>query len=190
MTTSKPDIKIPDRHLKWAEDGRIDYILDYAFMVPTDEALTWITELAKQHGRRILELGCGSGYWAHLLEMPPYRNVVIPVRKGNDEEFRKQHHTLIMEVDAEQAVKDFPGLLVLAIWPSYNEWLARALRHLESGNIVIVGVSDEEDLTSTYPTVGSPAAFRWLANKADRIGHIDMKWWFGLEERLIAWRIK
>ncbi|MFI6865707.1 hypothetical protein [Nocardia sp. NPDC050406] len=37
----------------------------YAYAVPAPETLEWVVEVSE--GRRVLEIGAGRGYWAHLL---------------------------------------------------------------------------------------------------------------------------
>lgn len=107
---------------------RDEAIARYGFAVPTDEALDLISAHSP-HG--VVELGAGTGYWAHLLavrgvdvvayDTEPAPSATNPWFAGTD-----PWHPLL--VGDQHTVEQHPERTLLLIWPTRGaDWAASAI---------------------------------------------------------------
>ena len=126
------------------EQKRTALIARYGFAIPTDQALEAISRCSPEG---VLEIGAGTGYWAHLLgqrgvdvqafDLEPAPSVQNrwfagtrpwhPVRRG-DHDVAGRH----------------PGRTLLIVWPTKNEiWAATAVeRYHDAGGDCLVYVGE------------------------------------------------
>jgi SAM-dependent methyltransferase len=142
----------------------------YAWAVPTGPAVDAIA----RHATRVLEVGCGSGYWAWLLAQrgidvlatdpapPPHRwhDVVI---RGADEAGRH------------------PDRALLLCWPPFGIDMAhRALAAYRGDMVVYVG----EWLAGS----AEPAFFALLASSFEPVEFVDLPQWAQRTDFLLVLR--
>lgn len=103
---------------------RYRFVNEYSFAIPCEEALTLIA----RHSSTIVEVGAGTGFWAHLLAM---KGVSIV---ATDPEPRKAFDVAYESLDAVRAVEAYPDRDVLCVWPSLGEsWAMRAAQAMAPG---------------------------------------------------------
>lgn len=102
----------------------------YSFAVPTEPALMSVASNATEDG--IIEIGAGTGYWAHLLRMhgvDVLASDTAPAPSRSNRWFAgSQAWTDIIAAD-HRVVAQHAGRTLLIIWPTKNEvWAAEALQ--------------------------------------------------------------
>lgn len=110
----------------------------YAWAIPTEEAVRRIARLSP-----ICDLGCGTGYWAHLLAQAGAKVVAVDSEPPQDgmnhwHSARIQHFPLVEE---DAATYDVPRDHALMLcWPPYSDPMAvTALRRYRGSRVIYVG---------------------------------------------------
>lgn len=100
------------------------FVREYSFAIPCEEAVSLIARRSPE----IIELGAGTGFWAHLLAMAGVSIV------ATDSEPRQAFDVAYEGLDAVDAVKAYPDRDVLCVWPSLGEsWATRAAQAMAPG---------------------------------------------------------
>ncbi len=122
------------------------FIKKYSFAIPNEEALL---EICKHSP--ILEIGCGSGYWAYELRKKGcdivatdkyewYKDKEDGVIKHHQYGFHYQWIEVIERIDALEAIEKYPERTLMLCWPSCGEgWAARALKHYKGDKLIYIG---------------------------------------------------
>ncbi len=121
-----------------AYDRRIWCVRRYAFAVPTRDALDRLASHAP-----IVELGAGTGYWAHLLRARGVDclayDLAPPDRLPNPSRFHPFTWTDVAQGDAD-VLKLHADRTLFLCWPPYRDPLAaRALALYRGATLVYVG---------------------------------------------------
>lgn len=156
----------------------------YSWAVPTGEALDAIVEHA---GGGVVEIGAGSGYWAHLLagrgldvvayDVQPWPNPDPERVKWTDG--RTPWHTVSwypVELGDHRAVIEHPERTLLMVWPSQAEWPAEAVEHYEGSTVVLVG-------EWRGGQTGSGRLFD-LLDEMELVDEVALPCWYGCKDRL------
>ena len=119
------------------EAARTNFIQQFSFAVPCSEVLDSLASLEP-----ILEVGAGTGFWAHLMRM---RGIDVWATDGEDESTRNTHSQVVAgfgineRLDGQVAVESYPGLNVFMCWPPYwTDWPERTLLAMERGMYLAV----------------------------------------------------
>ena len=190
-----------------SEDGRRRAIRDYAFAVPTDNALDAI---ARHAPYGVVEVGAGTGYWAWQLEALGVDVIaydLLPPPSAENEWFAgRQAWTSVCQGD-ERAAAAHPDRCLLLCWPTANTvWPGDAVEafHGAGGTtIAVVGegaggrTGDDRfhallgELDRCYPcrlafadgicTCAVPRLYRPAVT-------VDIPTWSGFEDRLVIYR--
>lgn len=171
-----------DCHHNFRNDIRTDLIKTYGFAVPTKDALFEIGSLDP-----ILEVGCGSGYWASLLEKMDVDIIATDLNQDSGFGFlRKWKHiyTPAEQLDAVSAVKKYPKRNLLFIWPSYDEdWAFEALKESTCKNVIYVG-------EGSGGCTANEAFHLELESNFERTNTVGIPQFYGLHDFMSVWSRK
>lgn len=118
---------------------RRELIYKYAYAIPNDKALRKIAEYSP-----IVEIGAGSGYWAHLLskkgvDVVAYDNWRNPKRK----------QWFDVQLSDESVVKNHADRALFLCWPPVKDEMAlKAIRKYKGETVIYVG-EDRDGCTGT-----------------------------------------
>lgn len=126
------------------EGVRGQLVTRYGFAVPSDEALTAIERCSP---RGVVELGAGTGYWAHLLQQRGIDVVAFDVEPAPSSQNTWFAGTQLWHPvhRGDHAVVDqHPVRTLLIVWPTKDEiWAATALeRYHDAGGECIAYVGE------------------------------------------------
>lgn len=146
---SAADIVMPHERAKidgTYNSGRLSYRFSYAD--PTVDALN----VAAAQGK-LIEIGAGNGYWAHLLRDLMGVDVIAfddaPVKQGKNSYFPVHHEnwTEVREGGAE-AITQHPDRTLLLCFPPPSDSMARnALSYYRGNRLIYVGIDSSRELT-------------------------------------------
>lgn len=117
----------------------------YSFAIPTETALTSVAGETTKAG--ILEIGAGTGYWAHLLEqhgVDVLASDTAPAPSRSNRWFAgSQPWTDVVAAD-HRIVARHADRTLLIVWPTKNEvWAAEALQlYWDAGGQTVVYVGE------------------------------------------------
>ncbi len=126
------------------QDTRTAMIARYGFAIPTDDALDAIMQCSPAG---VVEIGAGTGYWAHLLAQRGIDVVAFDIEPAPSQDnawfagttpwhpvHRGDHHV----------VGRHPDRTLLLVWPTKNEiWPAEAItQHHNAGGTYLVYVGE------------------------------------------------
>ena len=99
---------------------RFAIIRKFSFAVPTNEC----AEAIKEYTTEIVEIGCGSGYWAwflaqHDITVHAYDKYDI---EKNSYNFSKEHFPF--KIGNKNSIKKHPEAALFLCWPDYDESVA------------------------------------------------------------------
>ncbi|MEQ1699512.1 MAG: hypothetical protein ABMA25_05340 [Ilumatobacteraceae bacterium] len=116
-----------------------DVLRRYGFSVPTEGAIQLIAEHAQ---RGVVEIGAGTGYWAHRLSRAGVDVVAFdrfPPPSSSNQWFAGVPPWHAVHAGDEAVVERFPERLLLIVWPTRDEiWATEALErfHRAGGDLV------------------------------------------------------
>lgn len=129
------------RHESWEEawKARHDFIFRYSFAIPCAEAV----DAFRLYGTgRVLEVGCGTGFWAHVLagngldvlatDKVGYRREPTHQKLAADHLPRERYK----RASAGAAVRAHPDRDVFMCWPARLRWPAIAVRDARPGRMI------------------------------------------------------
>lgn len=125
-------------HLR--EGERDELVARFAFAIPTGEAARFVASCSPAG---VLELGAGTGYWAHILAQFGVDVVaydIDPPPSATNKWFAGAEPWHPVHVGDETAVSRHPERTLLLVWPTRDrEWPARAVRlfHAAGGRRLI-----------------------------------------------------
>lgn len=151
----------------------------YSFAILTQETV----ELLKGYGP-ILEVGAGTGYWAHELRKAGADVVATDVAPGKHYGFECTYPDVI-PVSAAEAIRTHgQGRTLLMVWPCYKaRWSAKALRDYRriGGTRVIYVGEDAGGCTGGHQ-------FHWqLRNQWERKEEHTLPQWPGIHDYLTVY---
>lgn len=95
--------------------GRDALVHQYAWSIPTPYDMTWMVR--HLNGRKVVESGAGSGYWAwQLAQMHVEVAAYDPVTMGEPNRFFTDRYWVVREGDAS-CVTVHPNRALLLVWP-------------------------------------------------------------------------
>jgi hypothetical protein len=111
--------------MQWFGD-RKELVEEYSWAVPNESVLLYLSEF-----EQLVEVGAGSGYWAHCIE-----------ENGGSVEAIEPEPPEETYVELEQRLVDsseLTGEAVLMVWPSVNQPLAKDVVEQDPTHILYVG---------------------------------------------------
>ena len=186
----------------------------YAWGIPSSEALQAIADVSPNG---IVEIGAGTGYWAHLLEQQHDLSVLAFDSEPLQHEDINGFHALanlgnvlpfarVNEGGAEQAALH-PDRTLFLCWPPRESdgsgtglrdvamMAADALEHYDGSTVAYVGVhagsmdGDEPDAAARHDTAG-PIFHAALASDFDLVRQVELPNWPPLRDSLTLWQRK
>lgn len=107
---------------------RKQLVEEYSWAVPREDVIRYLAEF-----NNLLEVGAGSGYWAHLVE-----------RAGGDVRATdldppEETYISVENVGWSDLLVDISDSAVLMVWPPYDEGLAAGVARQKPSHILYVG---------------------------------------------------
>jgi hypothetical protein len=142
----------------------------FAWAVPTQEAIDRI----RSHVGRVLELGCGSGYWSWLMKQAGIDVLAIDAAIPPF-----AWHPIVLGDETE--VSRHPDRALFLCWPPWgNEMAAKALMTYEGDRVIYVG--------EWMGGCASPRFFEILTTAFEAIETVAIPQWFMRTDSLTIFR--
>lgn len=172
---------------------RSDAIIEWGFAVPSQEAL----ELCLAHSP-LVEIGCGSAYWASLLrqmgaDIVCYDKQLVVAHEGEKNQYGFRTPWIPdMRQGLPPVLKAHGDRSLLLIWPDYSSpFAAQALQAYPGQTLLFVG-------ESAGGCTGSDDFFTLLGEDYKDEAHVKQAWehvqtqdlpqWWGIHDRLSVYR--
>lgn len=128
----------PEVQQKWSSmrDMRDYFVYHCAWAIPSPEVLIYIA----QHAPKIVECGCGTGYWARLLEL-----FGVDVVAVDSKTYDKPCYKNIIVQDAAEWMRrnPSPDRALLICWADFrkenNKWVEETLEAFAGDTFFLVG---------------------------------------------------
>lgn len=115
----------------------------YGWGLPTEEALDFIETEARARGDgRLLEIGCGSGYWAAVLAARGLEVIACDTGEWKPDRWERKWHEVV-PLDGADAVRRYPGIPVLMVWADPNGFGTRVADAMEPGRLLLRAGAEE-----------------------------------------------
>lgn len=106
----------------------------YAWAIPTTDVIDLIVSQGP-----LIEVGCGTGYWASLIRQAEGDIVATEPFFGEKNYYVDQIiYTTILRED-HTVVKDYPHRTLLIIWPPIDSWCLKMLKIYQGNKIIYIG---------------------------------------------------
>lgn len=171
---------VPDWRTRF---DRRAFVSRFAWAIPGEGALSAIVE----HGP-VLEVGAGSGYWAHELAKRGVDIVATdpspaPCEPGASQGYRfeKAWHPVV-KMEGLTALRKFPGRALLFVWPCYaRAWSGKVLARFRGSTVLYVG-------EGVGGCTGDSRFHALLAARFECIREVPIPQWSGIHDRLWIYR--
>ena len=162
---------------------RDQYLKKYGFAIPNEHALKTIAAASP-----ILEIGAGSGYWAHELRNAGADVVATDpatgkytIHKNGFWEFRWE---AVERLPANEAINIYSNRVLLTVWPDYDcEWPLKALEVYSGKNVFYIGEGDGG-------CTGNDAFHNYLSEHFGLVDEIGIPQFPGIHDRLFWYQRK
>lgn len=116
-------------------DNRGELVREYAWAIPSDEALRKIVNFAP----RICEIGAGTGYWAYMLSQYGANVVAYDIAIPGIHDNKWEHKKTWFDVKHGDAltINQHQDRALMLCWPPYSKPMAEAALQLYTGQRVI-----------------------------------------------------
>lgn len=142
----------------------------FSWAVPTEEAIQTIL----RNTRRIVEIGCGSGYWAWLLHQRGAQVVAFDTHPP-------VHIWHPVGIGDEREAARFPNHALFLCWPPWESDMAfNALRYYHGDLVVFVGEWMRGCANARF--------FSLLISRFDCIDSTNIPQWFMRDDKLLIFR--
>ena len=155
---------------------RSEMVREYSWAIPNREAIEALLSFGE-----VVELGAGSGYWAHLVQEAGGSITPWDLYPGEKNKYTSRTWTPVAEGSVE-VLENSPARTLMLSWPPYESHFAqKALRAFKGLNLIYVGeggggccANDEffEQLEA-----------EWLLEKT-----IAIPRWPGIQDRFQVWK--
>ncbi len=165
------------------EFGRWDFVHKFGFAIPNVGAL----EVIARHAP-ILEVGCGTGYWAYELQKLGVSVVATDPHLVSQEvhpiyKFWKSWLARIDQMDGVEAVKTFRGRTLLIVWPSLGQsWCTETLKAYDGQTVIYVGEFGD--------CCGEEVFFELLQEKFEEVQFVKIPRWYGIYDSMWVFKRK
>lgn len=147
---------------------------NYAWAIPTEEALLALAKLGP-----LLEVGAGTGYWAHLLRQGGVDIKAYDTAPGNNS-WSTGLWTEVLTGGTDVA-STYPDRTLFLCWPPYDTHMAfnAAQAHLAAGGRMIAYIGEGRG-----GCTGDDDFHRLLEKRYTQIGRVFLPQWFGIHDAL------
>ena len=144
----------------------------YSWAIPTDTAIDAILGCSA----RVVEIGAGNGYWAHLLAS---RGADVRAYDNGSWNIHGDHFWHQVKRGGPGMLRHFPGAVVLICWPPYDDPLAyNVANRIRVGQLLVFIGEGEGGCT------GDARFFGVLDDHFECLKTINIPQWYGLHDRL------
>lgn len=156
---------------------RTEVIKQFGFAIPSLEI---ITDLA---ARKLIELGAGTGYWAHLITNAGGDILASDASATSTYSFTTGSHFPVEICDAVRFVKKHPDRDVLIVWPTLGSaWAESAARAMEVGRTLYLIGEGYGGCTA------DDGLFEYLNDAFEVITYTGMPVWPGIHDRFTVYK--
>lgn len=183
---------------KWTSSYRARETLTkkYAWAIPTDEALDCLAKYAP-----LVEIGAGTGYWAHLLrqrgvritaydQFPPDGHDWEPEGANDEYRIRKnwyhrghETHTEVLSGTQHVLKRYNPDWNLFLCWPPMTNMAIKALKLHKGKYLCYIGEGD-------YGCNANNAFFDYLGENYEQVEGVQIPQWEGLHDYLDIYKKK
>jgi hypothetical protein len=121
-------------------DVRRDYVAKFGFAILTSS----VVECVARYGP-LVEVGCGSGYWAYELRKAGVD--IVPTDPGTgryfDLEAGWRSYVEVERIKGVEAVQKYPTRNLLTVWPDMADWPHETLQAFNGNTVLYVGEGEE-----------------------------------------------
>lgn len=169
--------------LDWVHRNKL--VQKYSFAIPNQDAIRTLVELSP-----IVEIGAGSGYWAHLIsEMGGVVKAFDRVGIGykpiegvpNIWQWKKQWFPVIMST--ETRVRFHPNHTLFLCWPYMCPMAYNALRLYQGQAVVYVGEPKDGNCAETD-------FFELLEKDWEKVKTVNIPQWYGMNDVMFVYKRK
>lgn len=150
--------------------------IKYSFAVPTDEALNTIKKWT-QGTAGVVELGAGSGYWAHLISQQKVNVVAFDNFSWTYPATDSTFQVPVREGD-EQVLKDYADHVLLLCFPPKGPMAANALKNFSGNRLIFIGE------LSRGETMANSEFEAILQEDFEQVEALELPNWPGMNVRL------
>lgn len=170
-----------DYRSEWWESRR-ELVMEYAWAVPTDEALDALADLGP-----LVEIGAGGGYWAALLRARGVDVVAYderPVggeRENANENANASRSWSEVRQGNSASARLHPDRTLFLCWPPYATPMAFSALYgyLERGGQTLALVGEKRG-----GCTGNDDFFDLLDERMEETGHVSIPTWAGIHDYL------
>lgn len=159
------------------------FVSRFAWAIPGEGALAAIAEHAP-----ILEVGAGSGYWAHELTKRGVDIVATdpspaPCEPGETQGYRfERAWHAVVKMEGLTALRKFPGRALLFVWPCYaRPWSGKVLAKFRGSTVLYVGEGPSG-------CTGDDRFHKLLGAQFQCVRDVPIPQWSGMHDRLRIYR--
>jgi len=157
---------------------RNELVPKYSFAVPNQEALDEIKNL----GVKIIEIGAGTGYWAHMLNQNGVDIICFDKYSTTYSHGPWQKYWFNVESGGPEKIKDYPDRVLFLCWPDYgNKMATKCLKSYKGEYVIYIGEShggctaDEE-------------FFDVIERDFELVKRIEIPQWYGIHDELYIFK--
>lgn len=163
-------------------DHRGDLVKEYAWAIPSNEALRKIADFA----HRICEIGAGTGYWAYMLKQHGVDIVAydLAVPGVHDNQWGHQKTWFDVKHGDVLSINQHQDRALMLCWPPYSKDMASSVLKLYSG-IKVIYIGEGE-----YGCTANEEFFELLDKQFNEISNVEIPQWDGLHDCLYLYERK
>lgn len=166
---------------------RASLVRRYSWAIPSPDALLFVAQHAS--GAGLVEIGAGTGYWAHLLSelgVPVLAFDEAPPRKGHRDNHWHQNTPALFPVTIgnTRTALDHPDRSLFLCWPPYaSSMAAMALGdYAEAGGTRLIYIGEDEGGCTADPDFFSALYAGWT-----RVAEHALPQWSGMHDQIQVW---
>lgn len=133
------DDQVSEGFEKAMKMSRSTLVHRFAWAIPSDDTVRWLA--AQLVGRSVVEIGAGTGYWAHLLDQLDVPIIAFDAHlmDGTKNEFFDSdvHPFHPVHLGGPEQAALHPDKALMLCWPSYDEDLAIDCLNAYQGDMLV-----------------------------------------------------
>jgi len=161
-------------HLRWK------LIPKYSFAVPNQEALDEIKNL----GVKIIEIGAGSGYWAHMLKQNGVNIICFDTYQTKYAHDKWSRSWFKVKYGGPEKVRENPDRELFICWPDYGSSMAKECLNLFKGKYIIYIGESEGGCTA------DDDFFKIIERDFEEVKRVVIPQWYGIHDELYIFKRK
>ena len=116
---------------------RRDMVQEYAWAIPNEEAIQTVAALGD-----VVELGAGSGYWAHLIQGAGAKITAWDIHPPGENKYNFKQPWMPVHMGSVEVLENSRAQALLLSWPCYlSDFALRALQTFRGAWLAYVGES-------------------------------------------------